>query len=129
MGKTILVVDDSAVLRASVSFTLKAAGFHVVEANDGKQGLDALEKMSTGNNRPAVIFCDINMPVMDGITFIKSVKKTPNKYIPILVLTTESQESKKAEGKAAGAAGWLVKPFKEEQLLAVVHKFVRDAKP
>jgi two-component system, chemotaxis family, chemotaxis protein CheY len=126
MGKKILVVDDSAVFRASLSFTLKGAGFDVVEANDGKQGLESLKKMAQGNDRPALIFSDINMPIMDGIAFVKAVKQTPHKYIPILVLTTESQENKKAEGKAAGAAGWLVKPFKEEQLLSVVHKFVRN---
>jgi two-component system chemotaxis response regulator CheY len=126
MSKKILIVDDSAVLRASVKFTLQAIGLSVVEAGDGKQGLKALDDMAKTGERPAMILSDINMPIMDGITFIKQVKQTAFKYVPILVLTTESQESKKMEGKAAGASGWLVKPFKEDQLIAVVRKFVRD---
>lgn len=126
MGKKILVVDDSAVLRASVKFTLTSAGYQVVEAHDGKHALQILKEMSLASERPAMILSDINMPVMDGITFIKQVKQTSCKFIPILVLTTESQETKKAEGKAAGASGWLVKPFREQQLVDVVHKFVRD---
>jgi len=125
MGKKILVVDDSAVLRASVKFTLTAAGFEVIEAHHGKHALEILKQMTLANERPEMILSDVNMPVMDGITFIKQVKQTSSKYIPILVLTTESQESKKNEGKAAGASGWLVKPFKEDQLISVVRKFVR----
>ncbi len=126
MGQMILVVDDSAVLRASVKFTLKSAGFDVEEAQDGQDGLDKLDSMVTSGNRPAMILTDINMPIMDGIQFIKEVKKTPNKFLPILVLTTESQDTKKMEGKKAGAAGWLVKPFKEDQLIGVIRKFVRN---
>ena len=125
MSKKILVVDDSAVLRASVRFTLSAAGFDVVEAENGKRGLEVLKEMTQANDRPAMILSDINMPVMDGITFIKYVKQTSCKFVPILVLTTESQASKKMEGKEAGASGWLVKPFEEKQLLGVVNKFVR----
>lgn len=126
MGKRILVVDDSAVLRASVKFTLTAAGYDVVEADNGKKGLEVLKQLSEADQRPATILSDINMPVMDGITFIKYVKQTSCKYIPILVLTTESQEAKKNEGRAAGASGWLVKPFQEAQLLGVVKKFLRE---
>lgn len=126
MPQKILIVDDSAVLRASVKFTLSSAGFDVVEATDGKNGLEVLKAMTLANDRPAMILSDINMPVMDGITFIRHVKQTSCKFIPILVLTTESQDSKKMEGKEAGASGWLVKPFKEDQLLAVVRKFVRS---
>ncbi|MEI7893229.1 MAG: response regulator [Myxococcales bacterium] len=126
MGKKILVVDDSAVLRASVKFTLMSAGFEVVEAHDGKHGLEVLKQMVTAGDRPVIILTDINMPVMDGISFIKYVKQTSCKFVPILVLTTESQEVKKNEGKDAGASGWLVKPFKDDQLTAVVKKFVRD---
>jgi two-component system chemotaxis response regulator CheY len=124
-GKTILVVDDSAVLRASVRFSLTAAGYEVVEAENGKDGLDKLEELDQRGERPAMILSDINMPVMDGITFIKRVKATDAKFVPILVLTTESQDKKKMEGKAAGATGWLVKPFKDDQLQAVVRKLVR----
>lgn len=125
MGKKILVVDDSAVLRASVRFTLSGAGYDVVEATNGKHGLEVLKDLTQANDRPDVILSDVNMPVMDGITFIKYVKQTSCKFVPILVLTTESQASKKAEGKDAGAAGWLVKPFEEKQLLQVVRKFAR----
>jgi two-component system chemotaxis response regulator CheY len=125
-AKKVLVVDDSAVLRASVKFTLSAQGFDIVEANDGKHGLDVLRGLVEAEQRPAIILSDINMPVMDGITFIKYVKQTSCKFIPILVLTTESQESKKQEGKAAGASGWLVKPFTEEQLVGAVKRFVKD---
>ena len=125
MSKTILIVDDSAVMRASVSFTLRSAGLEVVEAHDGRHGLEVLKTLAEADKRPAMILADVNMPIMDGITFITKVKQTSCKFIPILVLTTESEESKKMAGKEAGAAGWLVKPFKEEQLLAVVRKFTR----
>ncbi len=125
MGKKILVVDDSAVLRASVKYTLEDAGYEVVEATNGKEGLDVLRTMvKEHDERPDMILTDINMPEMDGITFTKYVKKTSCRFVPVLVLTTESQTTKKMEGKAAGAAGWLVKPFDEKQLLAVINKFV-----
>jgi two-component system chemotaxis response regulator CheY len=122
---TILVVDDSAVLRASVRYTLTKAGLQVVEAENGEAGLEALQTLSKAGARPAMIITDVNMPKMDGITFVKEVKKTASRYVPILVLTTESQMDKKAEGKAAGATGWLVKPFEPAQLLELVKKFVR----
>ena len=125
MSKTILVVDDSATLRMSVELTLSQAGYEVVHARDGKEGLDRLREMEHSQAAPAMIISDINMPVMDGIQFIIEVKKTPFRYLPILVLTTEREDSKKLEGKKAGAAGWLVKPFKPETLLAVVGKFTR----
>ena len=125
MGKKILVVDDSAVLRASVKYTLEDAGYEVVEATNGKEGLDVLRTMvKEHDERPDMILTDINMPEMDGITFTKYVKKTSCRFVPVLVLTTESQTTKKMEGKAAGAAGGLVKPFDEKQLLAVINKFV-----
>jgi two-component system chemotaxis response regulator CheY len=122
---TILLVDDSAVLRASVRFALTRAGHAVVEAADGQGGLDALAAMGVAGERPGMIITDVNMPRMDGITFVTEVKKTPFRFVPILVLTTESQADKKALGKAAGASGWLVKPFNDTQLLDVVKKFVR----
>lgn len=125
MSKVILVVDDSATLRMSVDMTLTPAGFEVLHARDGQEGLDQLINLQKQQTAPAMIISDINMPVMDGITFIKEVKKTPLRYLPILVLTTEQEDSKKLEGKNAGAAGWLVKPFKPETLLAVVRKFTR----
>ncbi len=123
MSKTILAVDDSRTVRASLEYTITNNGYEIELAENGQEGLDLLEKM---NSKPAMIISDINMPVMDGITFIKQVKQNMKyKFIPILVLTTESQESKKMEGKKAGAAGWLVKPFKPEQLLGVLKKFVK----
>lgn len=125
MSKRILVVDDSATLRMSVDMTLSQAGYEVVHARNGQEGLDQLQEMQDKKAVPDMIISDINMPVMDGISFITEVKKTPLRYLPILVLTTEREDSKKMEGKKAGAAGWLLKPFKPETLLAVVRKFTR----
>lgn len=125
MNKTILIVDDSVVVRASTRFTLSKAGYEVAEAPNGEEALKVLDTLVKDSKRPSMIITDINMPVMDGILFIKNVKQTANKFVPILVLTTESQPSKKDEGRRAGAAGWLVKPFAEDQLLSVVRKLVR----
>jgi two-component system chemotaxis response regulator CheY len=125
MKKKILVVDDSATLRASVNYTLKEAGFETINAVNGAEGLDKLNQAMKNGEQIGMIISDINMPVMDGITFIREVKKTPFKYTPILVLTTESQEEMKLKGKKAGASGWLVKPFKPEQLVYVTKKFMR----
>ncbi|MBA7527812.1 Chemotaxis protein CheY [subsurface metagenome] len=125
MAKKILIVDDSSTLRASVEFTLIEHGYEVVQAGDGVEGLEVLKGFGGKESEIGMIIADINMPNMDGITYIKEVKKTAFKFTPILVLTTESQESKKIEGKEAGASGWLVKPFKPEQLIAVVSKFVK----
>jgi two-component system chemotaxis response regulator CheY len=125
MSKTILVVDDSAVVRASVRFALEKAGYSVIEATDGTDGLGKLSQFSASGGRPAMILTDVNMPRMDGIRFIKEVKATPFRFVPILVLTTESENAKKMEGKEAGATGWLVKPFKDDQLLGVVQRFAK----
>ncbi|TVM18421.1 response regulator [Oceanidesulfovibrio indonesiensis] len=120
MGKTIMTVDDSASVRQMVSFTLKNAGFNVIEAQDGK---DALNKLKGPVD---MIITDLNMPNMDGITLIKNVRaQAQYKFIPVIMLTTESQAGKKQEGKSAGATGWIVKPFKPDQLLAVVNKVLR----
>ena len=118
MTKRIMTVDDSVSVRQMVSFTLKNAGYETVEASDGK---DALNKLNgSGVN---MILTDLNMPNLDGIGLIKEVRTKPEyKFIPIVMLTTESQESKKSEGKSAGATGWIVKPFKPDQLLAVIKK-------
>ena len=123
--KKILVVDDSATLRASVSYTLKAAGFETINAANGADGLEKLSEAHRQGDVIGMIISDINMPVMDGITFIREVKRTPFRFLPILVLTTESQEEMKLKGKQAGASGWLVKPFKPEQLVYVTKKFMR----
>lgn len=119
MGKMIMTVDDSASVRQMVAFTLKQNGYDVVEAVDGK---DALGKLSSGTKVDMVI-TDLNMPNLDGIGLIKGVRGLPAyRFTPIIMLTTESQDTKKAEGKSAGATGWIVKPFKPEQLVAVVKK-------
>ncbi len=125
MSKIVMIVDDSATLRASVNFVLTDAGFDVIQAVDGLDGLEKLKEISIKGGKVDMIISDINMPNLDGIGFIKEVKKGDFKFVPILVLTTESENAKKMEGKAAGASGWLVKPFKPEQLLWVVKKFVR----
>jgi two-component system chemotaxis response regulator CheY len=118
MAKVIMSVDDSASIRQMVSFTLKGAGYEVVEAVDGK---DALSKLNGATIH--MVITDLNMPNLDGIGLIKAIRATPAyKFVPIVMLTTESQDSRKQEGKAAGATGWIVKPFKPEQLIAVVKK-------
>ena len=118
MAKLIMTADDSASVRQMVSFSLKQNGYDVIEAVDGK---DALNKLAT--QKVDMLITDLNMPNLDGIGLIKGVRGGSfNKFIPIIMLTTESQDSKKGEGKAAGAAGWIVKPFKPEQLIAVIKK-------
>jgi len=114
----ILAVDDSASMRQMVSFTLKGAGHTVVEAVDG---VDALAKAKSG--KFDLVISDVNMPNMDGITLIRELRALPNfKFTPMLMLTTESTAEKKQEGKAAGATGWIVKPFNPDQLLATANK-------
>lgn len=120
MGKTILIVDDSATIRQVVGMTLKGAGYEVMEASDGK---DALNKLD--GKKINLIISDVKMPNMDGITFVKEAKKLANyKFTPVIMLTTESQDSKKQEGQAAGAKAWVVKPFQPEQMLAAVAKLI-----
>lgn len=122
MEKAILIVDDSPTLRASLSFCLKNGGYNVIEAING---IDGLEKIKEKGEVISLIILDIIMPKMDGITFLREVKKTLFRFIPILILSTVSDERKRREARLAGAAGWLTKPFKPEQLLWVVKKFVR----
>ena len=119
--KTIMTVDDSSTVRQMVKFVLGDAGYEIVEAVDG---MDALSKL---NGREMHLFLsDINMPNMDGLELTRQLRALPQyKFVPIVLLTTESHPEKKQEGKAAGATGWIVKPFKREQLLAVVKKVVR----
>jgi two-component system chemotaxis response regulator CheY len=124
MEKLILFVDDSPTMRSSVTFCLRNAGYRVTEAEDGEDALDKLQSIKDEDQPLALIITDINMPRMDGITFIKKVKETDMKFIPILVLSTESEESVIEEGRAAGASGWLLKPFQPEQLLWAVKKVV-----
>ena len=121
MAKIIMTVDDSTSVRQMVSFTLKQEGYEVIEAVDG---LDALQKLKTANID--LLITDLNMPNCDGLTLIKEVRAMPQfKFVPILFLTTESGDEKKGLGKTAGATGWIIKPFKPEQLLSVVKKVVR----
>lgn len=120
MAKTIMIVDDSASLRQVVSIALKGAGFDVLEACDGQ---DALSKLN--GQKIHLIISDVNMPNMDGISFVKEAKKLADyKFTPIIMLTTESQEAKKSEGQAAGAKAWVVKPFQPAQMLTAVSKLI-----
>lgn len=120
MSKTILIVDDSASLRQVVSITLSNAGYEVVQACDGQ---DALTKLD--GRKIHLIISDVNMPRMDGITFLKQVKQNPGyRFTPVIMLTTESAEEKKKEGQAAGAKAWVVKPFQPEQMLVAVQKLI-----
>jgi two-component system chemotaxis response regulator CheY len=121
MAKTVLIVDDSASLRTVVRMALQRAGYDVLEAGDGVEGLAQLE----GAGKVHLIVSDVNMPRMDGITFLTQVKvHARHKFAPVLMLTTESQDSARALGRAAGARAWMVKPFKPQQLLDVVARLV-----
>ena len=118
MSKTIMTVDDSASVRMMVAFTLKESGYNVIEAVNG---IDALEKLESSDI--SLIIADINMPEMDGISMVKKIRgHKEHRFIPVIMLTTESHESIRERGKEAGATGWIVKPFKPEQLLGVTRK-------
>lgn len=120
MSKTILVVDDSASLRQVVNIALSGAGYTVIEACDGQ---DALTKLN--GTKINLIVSDVNMPNMDGITFVTKAKQLPDyKFTPVIMLTTESQDEMVQKGKAAGVKAWMVKPFKPEQMLDAVSKLV-----
>ena len=120
MSKVIMTADDSASMREMINFTLKNADYRVIEAVDGK---DALQKIAGAEVH--MLITDLNMPNLDGIELIRQVRALPQfKYIPIIMLTTESTDDKKQAGKAAGASGWIVKPFRAEQLLLVAKKFL-----
>jgi two-component system chemotaxis response regulator CheY len=118
MSKTVMVVDDSSSFRTVVKLALQKAGYTVIEAGDGK---DAVGKL--GGQKINLIVCDVNMPNMDGLAFLRHIKAmTAYKFTPVIMLTTESQESKKAEGRAAGARAWITKPFQPSQLVEAVNK-------
>lgn len=116
--KTIITVDDASTIRKMVGFTLKSAGHNIMEAADGAEAFDALSKRSVD-----LVITDVNMPKMNGIELTRRLRSLPNyKSVPIILLTTETDPAKKSEGRAAGATGWIVKPFSQDQLLAIVSK-------
>lgn len=119
MGKCVLAVDDSKTMRDMVSFTLRGAGYTVVEADNGVTALKALQATA----KVDVIITDVNMPEMDGLTLVRKIRAQPQYTgTPVLILTTESDQSKKDEGRSAGATGWIVKPFSPDKLLQIVAK-------
>lgn len=120
-SKTVLIVDDAASIRATVSIALKGAGYQVLEACDGN---DALAKL--GGVRVNLIISDVNMPGMDGITLLKRLREgAATRYLPVIMLTTEGSDEKKAQGKEAGAKAWIVKPFDPVKLLDAVSKLIQ----
>lgn len=120
MSKTILIVDDSATMRQMISFTLGQAGYQLAEACDGLQAFEWAKL-----NRADLVVTDVNMPKMDGITLVEELRKLPTyKFTPILVVTTESGPEMKQKGRAAGATGWIVKPFSPEKLVETVQKVI-----
>jgi two-component system, chemotaxis family, chemotaxis protein CheY len=119
MAKTIMVVDDSSSLRQVVRMSLEGAGYQVLEAADGQAALALLD-----GRQIHMVVCDVNMPKLDGISFVKQAKQLPAyRFLPVLMLTTESSEEKKQAGKAAGAKAWMLKPFSPSSMLAAVAKF------
>jgi len=120
MSKTILIVDDSATLRQVVSIALTGAGYNVIEAFDGKDGLDKLN-----GDKVHLIISDVNMPNMDGLSMVKEIKgMAAYKFTPVIMLTTEAQDEMKQRGKEVGAKAWMVKPFKPDQMLDAVSKLI-----
>jgi two-component system chemotaxis response regulator CheY len=120
MGKRILIVDDSSSMRTVAGIALRGAGYEVLEAGNGQEGIARLD-----GERIHLIISDVNMPVMDGIEFLKAVKRHPNyRFTPVIMLTTEAGEDRKAAGRAAGAKAWIVKPFQPAVMLDAVSKLV-----
>jgi len=118
MSKTVMIVDDSGSFRTVVKLALQKAGYETVEAVDGK---DAVGKLD--GRKLNMIVCDVNMPNMDGLSFVRHLKTTASyKFTPVIMLTTESQEAKKSEGKAAGARAWIPKPYQPSQKVEAVNK-------
>ena len=123
MKKNILIVDDSESIRELVGNSLEKAGYSVIKGVNGKDGIEVLKSF---NDTVSLIITDLFMPEMDGIDLIREVRKDSQyKFVPILMLTTESQAEKKLEGKKVGATGWMVKPFEEGKLLRIVKKVIR----
>jgi two-component system, chemotaxis family, chemotaxis protein CheY len=120
----ILVIDDSPTIRISVEYALKKVNVPIKQAENGQDALQKFRDLKTAGDDVALCICDVNMPVMDGISFIREFRKI-DKFTPVLVLTTESEQDKIKAGKEAGASGWIVKPFQPTELLGVVEKFIR----
>jgi two-component system chemotaxis response regulator CheY len=123
MSKTILVVDDSSTVRQQVAFALKQAGFSIVEAADGREGISAIDS----DRSIAMVVCDVNMPVLNGLEMVEQVKRKPeNRALPILMLTTEGQASMMKRAREAGAVGWIVKPFDANQLVQATRHLTKS---
>lgn len=122
--KYILIIDDSPTIRTSVEYTLKDLPYILVHAENGMDALNKIDELAKKGDEAAMCIVDINMPQMDGITFIKKFRES-DKFTPVIVLTTEAEDEKIQEGRKSGASGWMIKPFRPEQLLAVVNKFLR----
>jgi two-component system chemotaxis response regulator CheY len=122
--KHILTVDDSPTVRTSVEYALKGLGHQIVQAENGKDALEKYNDLKSKGENVALCLVDVNMPVMDGITFVKEFRQI-DKFTPVVMLTTESSDGKIEEGKQAGASGWMVKPFQPDELIRIVGKFVR----
>jgi two-component system chemotaxis response regulator CheY len=121
MKKNILIIDDSESIREVIASGLEMSGYNVIKGINGADGLTLLKE----NENISLVITDLNMPIMDGISFLKEVRSDENyKYLPIIILTTESQESKKQEARIAGATGWIIKPFSREKLIAVIKKII-----
>lgn len=124
MGKYIMVIDDSPTIRVSVEFALKNLGYEIQHAENGVDALEKIKMRKGKGDEISLGIVDVNMPQMDGIAFIKNFRKE-DKFTPLIVLTTESEENKIQEGKAVGASGWIVKPFQPAELLGIVQRFIR----
>lgn len=122
--KNVVLIDDSMTIRKSLTFVLKEFGLPIHEAENGQHGLEVIQEIKDSGQDTALVVVDVNMPIMDGITFVKNFRKD-DKFTPVLFLTTESEDGKIKEGKDAGATGWMIKPFKPEEIKAVVQKYIR----
>lgn len=120
----VMIIDDSVTIRQSVELVIKNLGYEVKHAENGKEALEAINEITSAGDAVSICITDVNMPVMDGITFVKEFRKI-DKFTPILMLTTEAGESSIKAGKEAGASGWIVKPFKSEQLISAVKKLIK----
>ena len=124
MGKYIMVIDDSPTIRVSVDLALKQLGFRIKQAENGQDGLDKINELKKTGDEIVLCLTDINMPILSGIEFIAEFRKT-DKYTPVVVLTTEAEKSVIQQGRDVGASGWIIKPFKVEDLINVVTRFVK----